>query len=123
MTRSLLGRLALSAATGLLAAGSLAAPAAASGTGVLQGTFTTATGTPIEYALVSVWVGDGSDVWTHLWTDGSGHYEADLPAGGYLLGFENENGSQWSPGQLDKANAQVYTITEGGTLTVDERQR
>jgi hypothetical protein len=121
MTRSLLGRLALAAATGILAAGTLSAPAFASGTGVLQGTFTTAAGAPIEYSLVSVWLGDGSDVWTHLWTDGSGHFEADLPSGGYLLGFDTAAGGQWSPGKLDKAEAQVYTVVEGESLTVDEQ--
>jgi hypothetical protein len=123
MTRSLLGRLALAAATGLLAAGSLAAPAAASGTGVLQGTFTTAAGAPIGNSLISVWLGDGSDLWTHLWTDSAGHYEADLPSGGYLLAFGVESGDgQWSPRTLDRAEAQLYTVVEGETLTVDEQQ-
>jgi hypothetical protein len=122
MTRSLLGRIGLAAATGLLAAGSLAAPAVASGTGILQGTYTTATGAPIGDSMISVWVGDGSDVWTHLWTDAAGHYEASLPSGGYLLAFGVESGGQWSPGTLDRAEARVYTVVEGETLTVDERQ-
>jgi hypothetical protein len=122
MTRSLLGRLGLAAATGLLAAGSIAAPAAASGTGVLQGTFTTVTGAPVADSMISVWVGDGSDVWTHLWTDTTGHYEVSLPSGGYLLAFDVHTGGQWSPRTLDRAEAQVYTVVEGETLTVDEQQ-
>lgn len=122
MTASLLTRISLAAATGLLAASSLATPAAATGTGVLEGVFTTAAGVPVEGVGISVWTGDGADVWTHLWTDSTGHFETDLPAGGYLLGFWSDTVEQWSPGQTDKANAQVYTVIEGQTVTVIERQ-
>ncbi|SDT70766.1 hypothetical protein [Actinoplanes derwentensis] len=123
MTVSLLTRISLAAATGLLAASSLVTPAAAAtGTGVLEGVFTTAAGLPVENVGVSVWLGDGTDVWTHLWTDSTGHFETDLPAGGYLLGFWSDDVSQWSPGQVDKDNAELYTVVEGETITVNEIQ-
>lgn len=125
MTSTLLKRLGLAVATGLVATASLAAPAAASetGTGILQGSYATAGGTPLGYALISVWPGDGSDVYAHIFTDATGHYETTLPAGGYLLGFQSEYGvSQWSPGQVNRACATVYTVADGEILTVDEQE-
>ena len=123
MTRTLLSRVGLAVATGLAAAASLSAPAAASSTGILHGTYTTAGGAPLGSALVSVWLGDGSDVYTHEWTDADGRYEATLPAGEYLLGFQSEYGAgQWSPGQLTKACARLYTVIDGEILTVDEQE-
>ena len=126
MTGTLLGRAGLAVAAGLLAAASLSAPAAATGTGTgtgtVQGVFTTAAGAPIADAIISVWTGDGTEVWNHVWTGADGRYEAVLPAGGYLLSFDSGNGGQWSPGQRDKAFAQVYTVVDGEILTVDEQE-
>ncbi|GAA1601722.1 carboxypeptidase-like regulatory domain-containing protein [Actinoplanes couchii] len=122
MTNSLLGRLCLAAATGLLATTALAAPAFAAGAGTVQGVFTTAAGAPIDGAMISIWNGDGSDHYQHAWTDAAGHYETTVPAGDFIIAFDNDGLAQWSPGRVDKAAAQVYTVADGATRIVDEQQ-
>lgn len=122
MIRSFSARLALTITAGLIATGALATPALAAGTGTVEGVFSTRSGAPIADAMVIVWTGDGSDVHAHTWTDATGHYEATVPAGEVILAFDSNGLGQWAPGQRDRAAAQVHTVTDGATLTVDERQ-
>ena len=122
-SRSRLVRLVAAMTAGLLAAAALTAPAEAAGTGSVEGTFATSDGRPIAGASVSAWSGAEDRVADPTTTDDTGHYRlAGVPAGEIKLRFDDHGLEQWSPGQRDYDSAAAYTVADGGTLTVDERQ-
>ncbi|GIM91389.1 carboxypeptidase-like regulatory domain-containing protein [Paractinoplanes toevensis] len=122
MSRNRLTRLGYAVVAGLVLAGALAAPATAAAGGTVQGDFTTIDDGPIADAYVTAYTAD--DEWlAWAYTDGQGHYQfTDLPAGGIKLQFDINNLQQWSPGKRNSADATVYQLASGGSLTVDERQ-
>ncbi|GIF21454.1 protocatechuate 3,4-dioxygenase beta subunit [Actinoplanes tereljensis] len=122
MGRFTLARLGYAVVTGLVVAGALAAPAAAAAGGTVQGDFTTIAGSPIADAYVTAYTAD--DEWlAWAFTDGQGHYRfTGLPAGGIKLQFDFNNLQQWSPGRRTSADATVYQLASGGTVTVNEQQ-
>ena len=117
-----MARFGFAAVSGLLAVGALSAPAAAAGTGTVQGVFTTSTGTPIPGASVTAYSDDGG--WQdQATTDATGHYRlTGVAAGGVELQFDNGGLVHWAPGVRDPDAATSYQLAAGGTLTVDEKQ-
>jgi hypothetical protein len=90
--------------------------------GTIQGTFTTASGTPIAYADVVAYTGT-EDYLGDATTDAKGKYRiTGVTAGGVKLNFSDNGREQWSPGKRDSAGATTYSLAAGGSLTVDEKQ-
>ncbi|MFD0516987.1 carboxypeptidase regulatory-like domain-containing protein [Paractinoplanes durhamensis] len=115
-------RLGYAVVAGLLAVGAFAAPASAAAGGTVQGDFVTVNDNPIANAYVTAWTADQSWL-ADTTTDGQGQFRlAGLPAGGVLLQFDDNGRQQWSPGVREPDEATVYQVTEGGTVTVAERQ-
>ncbi len=122
MGRARLFRLGFAITAGLLAAGALSAPAAAADGGTIQGTFTSATDTPIANAMVVAWSAD-QDWITSTLTDEAGRYRLDeVTAGGVRLEFNDQGRVQWAPQARDYTGSTLHSLAEGGTLTVNERQ-
>ena len=115
-------RVGFAVTAGLVVAGVLSAPAAAAAGGTVQGTFTSAEQAAISGAQVVAY--SAEDSWlADATTDAAGHYTLrGVTAGGVKLSFDDGGRRQWSPGVRDGADATVYTLAAGGTLTVDERQ-
>ncbi|MFZ4584652.1 MAG: carboxypeptidase regulatory-like domain-containing protein [Acidimicrobiia bacterium] len=100
-------------------------PSATAGTGTITGTVVRAAdGVPLESATVEVRVLGNTEPVAAALTDISGFYRIDgLPAGGYIVRFEDSTRSsavQWWPDANRIANAGVVTVTAGSeTANVD----
>ncbi|MBM0256583.1 carboxypeptidase-like regulatory domain-containing protein [Micromonospora sp. 4G55] len=59
----------------------------------------------------------------YTWDLGDGRYALNnLPPGRYRISvYDNVHGTQWVPGKETREEGTVYTLTDGGALTVDER--
>ncbi|MEV0807449.1 carboxypeptidase-like regulatory domain-containing protein [Micromonospora sp. NPDC050200] len=59
----------------------------------------------------------------YTWDLGDGRYALNnLPPGRYRISvYDNVRGTQWVPGKETREEATVFTLTDGGALTVDER--
>ncbi|GAA1618463.1 carboxypeptidase regulatory-like domain-containing protein [Actinoplanes couchii] len=107
---------------GLLAAGGLAAPAAAAGTGTVDGVFVDAGGAPVGEVWVEIFSADDGGWLTYASSGDDGRFQATgVPAGDVKVSFYRAGLTQWAPGKRVQEDAATYTVTDGATVTIDER--
>jgi hypothetical protein len=93
-------------------------------TGTIAGQITRPDGSPAAGERVHVQhLSTNPPVFRSTTTDAAGTYTVpDLPPGaGYRVGIERPAGAQYAHGTLDVNRAEQFTVTAGGTTTVDER--
>ena len=117
-------RVLAAAAAGLLAVAGWAAPShAASPYGTVVGTYTAADGTPIVNSHIVVESNTDRIVgWGN--TDAAGHYSIDLFtwAESVRLSFDHGFMKQWAHQKTTEAEATLFPIASGVTVTVDETE-
>ncbi|MGS2613364.1 carboxypeptidase-like regulatory domain-containing protein [Micromonospora sp. LZ34] len=92
------------------------------GAGSISGRITDQYGTPVA-ATVTVHGEDSAyEAIAYTWELGAGRYALDnLPPGRYRISvYDNVRGTQWVPRKETREEASVFTLTDGGALTVDE---
>ncbi|MEV6633269.1 carboxypeptidase-like regulatory domain-containing protein [Actinoplanes sp. NPDC051470] len=109
-----------SLAAALLIVGAWAAPAEAAAAGTVTGTYTTDAGTPIRgaqvivYSATDLYQGGGT-------TDANGRYTVpNITAGSIKIKFSELLRTQYAHRRPDAASATLFTVPDGGTVTVDE---
>jgi hypothetical protein len=112
-------RIGIALLSGVLAAGALAAPAAAADVTTVAGTLTDPFDQPLAYTSVTVQNTDGVVMYTY--TDHTGFYSVDVLPGSYRVSFDATSGTQWAHQRITAAEASVFTVADGETVRVDDR--
>jgi hypothetical protein len=124
MRRSALARLGAAALAVTLATSVSAAPAYAADEldgGTVEGTFTTADGTPLAGASVTIFTYDHWYV-TDMDADEAGQWAiVNIAPGDYKVRFSWGNHEQWAYQHSDFASAATLTVHSGETTEVDDR--
>lgn len=90
--------------------------------GHLQGILTRADGQPAEWANVSIeTTGDSPRVVLFAGTDETGHWNALVAPGEYVVGFESWPSRQYAFGQVSAETAHHFVLGAGDTLQADDQ--
>jgi hypothetical protein len=121
MNRSPFARLGLAVLASALIVTGLAAPAQAAAPGTVSGRLTTTAGEVVADARVVVYDHPDYNYVGETTTGADGRYEVQsVPVGKVKVSFDAGH-EQWANGKLDFETATVFTVTSGGTTTVDEK--
>jgi Carboxypeptidase regulatory-like domain len=97
-------------------------PAMWLGAGSIQGHITDEDSQP-AFGTISVERADDQSWSAIAYADANGYYRMDnIPPGPYRLALsDNVHGLQWMHGKESQDNAEIFNVTDGGLLTVDEQ--
>ncbi|HEU0040860.1 MAG TPA: carboxypeptidase-like regulatory domain-containing protein, partial [Jiangellaceae bacterium] len=89
--------------------------------GVLEGTLTDDGGSPVTWGNVDIFTSDLSSIVASTGTFDTGSWSAVVPAGDYKIQFGAfPGGSSWAFRKATGEEADVVTVTAGGTTRVDD---
>ncbi|MBV1853361.1 carboxypeptidase regulatory-like domain-containing protein [Catellatospora tritici] len=87
-------------------------------TGIVAGRFTDPAGNGLAGIMVAAW--SDPEAWSYVGTtDADGYYSVVVPTGNFKVAFELGTQRQWAPATLSWAQAQIYPVGSGQTVTVD----
>ena len=116
-------RILAAATAGLVLAGGWVNPAQAAATGTVTGTFVTPAGEPIEGAKITVTASPSARLLGETVTDAAGHWTLPgLPPGGIKVMLDDAGFVQVAHQKRYLSDGTVFTVPDGGTVTVDETQ-